>query len=432
MPLEECSDSEKVYHFISDPGHKENLSGRVRAACITCRRKKIKCSGEVPCSTCQEKGIACEGITERKRPKKNCDHLNLEAGSSFSRTSTSSSSSFSPGARGSSEHFVNGSNAVTPSNRRSNRAQQRPMDTLRKLDTVRRRDSGYASGRRTSREDSASGKRPQLDVLLSINSTLATRESLTELSPTITGLRDWSFVQRQGNAHSSPTEAAESDKTQVASAAASTKSVEWPDPRDRSTWWSDHADGDQAATSLISAARALEEQAQSLRRLASRTDPTVADDARRQTIAFPSQSAADVSIECAELDQQTAFDDLALLLADRTPGSGLTPMAADYASLWDTNPDIVNDMVFQQPSRILKRVAGTAHLSETDALQSGWQYSVGQNTRSASPAPSQRLGQQFVSAGTTNSGTRHVAENSHLDRHFPSMTSYGELYPWPE
>ncbi|KAK4634492.1 hypothetical protein CLAFUW4_01617 [Fulvia fulva] len=60
----------QTYRFISDPGHKENLSGRVRAACLTCRRKKIKCSGEPNCRTCREKGLVCEGLPERKRPRR--------------------------------------------------------------------------------------------------------------------------------------------------------------------------------------------------------------------------------------------------------------------------------------------------------------------------------------------------------------------------
>ncbi|EME87298.1 uncharacterized protein MYCFIDRAFT_191773 [Pseudocercospora fijiensis CIRAD86] len=64
------SADERVYRFISDPSHKENLSGRVRAACLTCRRKKIKCSGERNCRTCREKGLFCEGFPARKRLKK--------------------------------------------------------------------------------------------------------------------------------------------------------------------------------------------------------------------------------------------------------------------------------------------------------------------------------------------------------------------------
>lgn len=62
------SAGDQVFRFISDPSHKENLSGRVRAACLTCRRKKIKCSGELNCRTCREKGLVCEGLPERKRP----------------------------------------------------------------------------------------------------------------------------------------------------------------------------------------------------------------------------------------------------------------------------------------------------------------------------------------------------------------------------
>lgn len=61
--------TEKVFRFISDPKHKENLSGRVRAACLNCRRKKIKCSGEKNCRICRDRGVVCEGFPERKRPK---------------------------------------------------------------------------------------------------------------------------------------------------------------------------------------------------------------------------------------------------------------------------------------------------------------------------------------------------------------------------
>lgn len=62
--------TEKVFRFISDPKHKENLSGRVRAACLNCRRKKIKCSGEENCRICQDRGVVCEGFQQRKRPRK--------------------------------------------------------------------------------------------------------------------------------------------------------------------------------------------------------------------------------------------------------------------------------------------------------------------------------------------------------------------------
>lgn len=72
MSFQESSNlsGDRVFQFISDPDHKENLSGRVRAACLTCRRKKIKCSGEINCRTCREKGLVCEGLPERRKPSR--------------------------------------------------------------------------------------------------------------------------------------------------------------------------------------------------------------------------------------------------------------------------------------------------------------------------------------------------------------------------
>lgn len=52
--------------WMSDPTSFETLSGRVRLACLTCRRKKQKCSGDVPCSTCVMSGGNCEGLVARK------------------------------------------------------------------------------------------------------------------------------------------------------------------------------------------------------------------------------------------------------------------------------------------------------------------------------------------------------------------------------
>ncbi|KAK5678216.1 hypothetical protein LTS10_009386 [Elasticomyces elasticus] len=60
--------SKRNLHFISNPNHKENLSGRVTQACPNCRRKKIKCGGQIVCRQCQEKDLMCEGPTSRKRP----------------------------------------------------------------------------------------------------------------------------------------------------------------------------------------------------------------------------------------------------------------------------------------------------------------------------------------------------------------------------
>lgn len=60
---------EKRFTFISDPNYQETLSGRVRIACVTCRRRKTKCFGSFPCITCKDRGLECEGLVERKRRK---------------------------------------------------------------------------------------------------------------------------------------------------------------------------------------------------------------------------------------------------------------------------------------------------------------------------------------------------------------------------
>ncbi|KAK5712833.1 hypothetical protein LTR15_011826 [Elasticomyces elasticus] len=59
--------SNRTFQFISDPNHKENLSGRITAACVNCRRKKIKCGGGRECKACQEKGLVCKGPSFRER-----------------------------------------------------------------------------------------------------------------------------------------------------------------------------------------------------------------------------------------------------------------------------------------------------------------------------------------------------------------------------
>ncbi|KAK5687513.1 hypothetical protein LTS10_001651 [Elasticomyces elasticus] len=84
--------SDRTFQFISDPNHKENLSGRVTAACLNCRRKKIKCSGEAECRQCREKGVPCEGPPSRKRP-----HRDLTVRTNGNEVSSPTSPADSPG-----------------------------------------------------------------------------------------------------------------------------------------------------------------------------------------------------------------------------------------------------------------------------------------------------------------------------------------------
>lgn len=58
------------YQFITDPSYDETLSGRVRAACINCSRRKVKCSGRIPCETCVSQNKTCEGLKKPTRWEK--------------------------------------------------------------------------------------------------------------------------------------------------------------------------------------------------------------------------------------------------------------------------------------------------------------------------------------------------------------------------
>ncbi|KAK5678214.1 hypothetical protein LTS10_009384 [Elasticomyces elasticus] len=65
-PYHKGSDVQGI-ESTTNPGNQENLSGRVTAACVNCRRKKIKCGGGRECKACQVKGLVCEGPSFRKR-----------------------------------------------------------------------------------------------------------------------------------------------------------------------------------------------------------------------------------------------------------------------------------------------------------------------------------------------------------------------------
>ncbi|KAK0269847.1 hypothetical protein LTR35_014523 [Friedmanniomyces endolithicus] len=63
--------ADQTFHFIhNEPNHKQNLSGRVTAACVNCRRKKIRCTGEAGCRQCRDKGLICEGPPSRRKAKR--------------------------------------------------------------------------------------------------------------------------------------------------------------------------------------------------------------------------------------------------------------------------------------------------------------------------------------------------------------------------
>ncbi|PWY90084.1 hypothetical protein BO70DRAFT_377274 [Aspergillus heteromorphus CBS 117.55] len=51
--------------FVSTDGQPQTKRRRVNAACLTCRKRKIRCSGEQPvCKTCSDYNHACQGYSE--------------------------------------------------------------------------------------------------------------------------------------------------------------------------------------------------------------------------------------------------------------------------------------------------------------------------------------------------------------------------------
>jgi hypothetical protein len=60
----------KQIRFVPSGGQPHRKRRRISAACRTCRRRKVRCSGEHPlCSTCTENGQACSGYASEVHPK---------------------------------------------------------------------------------------------------------------------------------------------------------------------------------------------------------------------------------------------------------------------------------------------------------------------------------------------------------------------------
>lgn len=304
MSSSSASKSEKHYQFITDPGHKENLSGRVGAACVTCRRKKIKCSGDVPCGTCREKGIKCEGLTPRKRPKRqperhdgqNPVHTQSVAGQSGDQDSKASipmSRSIS-NSRSSTARTTNGSH--------------RPTMSLLKLRTGISDDSGYGSSEQSARPDAVLSSSWQSDFAPTPSPITTTRDS-APVSPT--PFQDWSFMGL-GLLNGPRTETTDSATSAPISA--------------------------HSASHLISAAEMLERQAMSLRMLATQYAPETSEGARRQTIDGAMYDSAALSSNISYPLQSHSFDDLSPYIRARGSGSGLTPRASEYTSWWNIDP----------------------------------------------------------------------------------------------
>ena len=403
--------NEKVYRFISDPGHKENLSGRVRAACLNCRRKKTKCSGEVPCSTCDEKDIVCEGLTERKRPAKGAGRRSRA--SSVRRSSQDFDSE--------NDNATSRRNSFDSSSSRrdwNDEPVRRPTIQLRKQATTDSEDSGYASGTQSRREN-ATALALQLDTHFPFNysfdrGTSSNCNDTPAVSPSRNGYQDWTLaaqLELTALSTNENTDPGLSPSAMATVAAASTKS-----------WIDDSHASAQAATKLITAAQALEQQAMTLRRLA---DQGPAEETRRQTVTFPIYNQYATPLDNSTHLHPGPYDDLSLMFGERTSRTGLNPLAIDVNSWWDVNLELTSSYGFQPHATTDQQPGTLPCVPRVQPSETAWPCaSTSYNLASSAAGPRgkpAKLSEQGTDARPAVQRSRGQSQNA-----------YEQLYPWPE
>nr|POF02522.1 hypothetical protein CFP56_58153 [Quercus suber] len=340
MPPRE-SPTERSYSFISDPSHKETLSGRVTAACLNCRRKKIKCSGEENCQTCRDKGLVCESPPKRKRPAKEAGPS--ERSGRKGHASTASSSSTQPSlnlnpperpAASARHSFSYGSSQG--SSREGSRASGKNASPIGGMNPSQQEGFhlyGANTWPRTSGQEEVTSA-PQVDfssLLSPIPSfgDIVSFDTSNNPSPAPRVFsnveeEEWSFLN-PGNAspYNPNVETCVSEMSYnpyISSAPMSPVGHERRSPAQHTQWWSADTANAQAATNLISTAELLEEQARSLRQMASSQDRQSV--LRHQTTSAPSQTVATMPPQ-----DWDSFDEMALLQTDPQAQPGLTPFS---------------------------------------------------------------------------------------------------------
>ena len=183
---------------------------------------------------------------------------------------------------------------------------------LRKTDTA---DSGYSSGKRSTS--------PKLHPFDQIDSRIATFDFPNDIPYGDLGPPGWAFNASQATLNHAqrnavdPRSSAVDELTGKLGGWSNTGSGDIP-------WWSGDTINRPSAASLISAAKALEDQAQSLRDLASQHNAGILDQNRRSTIALP--VTQDPAYPAIDVPSNTVgpLDDMALLFATRSlSASGL-------------------------------------------------------------------------------------------------------------
>ncbi|KAM3415936.1 hypothetical protein BST61_g9427 [Cercospora zeina] len=299
VPSSPKSTNEKTFRFISDPGHKENLSGRVRAACLTCRRKKIKCSGEFNCRTCREKGLVCEGLPARKRPRRDS-------------SSTLSLGSASAGVKRRKTEIVD--KLAKPAIKAEPRTESpKPRETL----VLDRRITQALDEDRLPSPSLTEPPLPRVDVKITYKQAQPPQRAFY--------IDSWQLQDDQSSASESKPKPMSQTQAQASGTEDATASA--------------------AATGGTAFQLQFQLPEHAVEFHAGEAAPSVPNTfdttSRRQTIAFP------LSSPDSSLEQQRdpfaggggAYDDIATLLYARM---GMTPSNNDFVGWWDTNPELTS------------------------------------------------------------------------------------------
>lgn len=387
MASERSNSDEKVYQFVSDPGHKETLSGRVRAACLTCRKKKMKCSGEIPCITCVEKGLACEGFVARKRPGRSAQQ------SPKVRTRTPSYAAASSSGAPQSTHQSD--------RRQSTESGILEYSNLRRIQTnssdhYTREGGSNASTTEQSGSDMRSGNTAYL-----LSPSPADYYNSAPGSP-ITR-QDWDYT----GAHFT-----QRDPEESLPASASSQTTH--------------------ASQLLLAARALEEQAQKLRQLALQEAEAGVDDAGPQIGALqPNPANLDSTLQSGHPAPylQNASEVMSLQFAGYNPESsfGHAAIAGEY-SVWQGPNTAVSTMTsFEQRAPASRQNSVYMLPPPADPSEPQWQGWQNQPQNVSVPNTAVQVQWQAIRETKADSQVSHPDLGAFSNQH---ATAPDSPYPW--
>ncbi|KAI6907647.1 hypothetical protein KC318_g4396 [Hortaea werneckii] len=343
---------ERTYTFIDDPNHKQTLSGR-----------KIKCSGEQPCRQCTDKRLVCEEAPSRKRPQKHHSPVpnwhavpkpnpsNNKAKSDYKaplQFHSQSPENFSPA------HPDSGISSKEASQTHS-RQQQAGGSSHSALAAKSPRGTSFSQFETSAKDGSQpipphlmySGQLPPF----AFNAANFQHTQFEHRSLSTTMSEDWSFLPHSGQlshayagAQNDASEA--SYDTDPASGILSrTGSIDWRRRSSHPLWPS--SSNAHSHSNLIRKAQALEQEALTLRGLASqqRREKHVASP-QTETM-LPSSTSAALGGNLRPLDAgglptssttQAAPDISANFYSDGSLCTGMTPNAYECPSFWDVSP----------------------------------------------------------------------------------------------